>query len=471
MSISRVLADLTIRTNDEDIPQSSYEFARKMLLDTIGYAFAGMKAPGITELVSLERELSAPGNGTVFSSGERLALPSAAYCNAAMVHALDFDNNYPGADIHILSIVLPIALACSEERDRNGRELLSAMILGVEAAARIAKPYMRARKQHRYFLTTSLVGGWGGVATAARLLGLSVGETVNAFGIYYAHTCGNRETLLEKKLTKRMQPAIAAKAALYSALLAARGFTGPEDTFEGKAGFYRLYTLDDPPAEEAFRAPPEPYGIEELVVKRFPTCGIHHANIVSALHLKQKHGFQYEDIEKVEFFLREGGNTLVSMPFTTGDIPQIDAQFSAPYAIALALNKGEVHIRDFLNEAISQDRNSIDLATRTVEVTRFADIRPTAYPEAEKKCNYTKVYLRNGDIFEHGSRGAEFNNPNAMDLPGVERKFRQCLSIHPNADKGRADRIVDAVKSFEEIEDVRGFVLELTQTEEPPAPR
>lgn len=463
MSISHILASLTIRAKDEDIPQSSYAFARKMLLDTIGCAFAGMKAPGIAELVSLERELSAPGNGTVFSSGERLALPSAAYCNAAMIHALDFDNNYPRADIHILSIVFPIALACSEERGRNGRELLSAMILGVEAAARIAKPYIRARRQHSYFLTTSLVGGWGGVATAARLLGLSIEETVNAFGIYYAHTCGNRETLLEKKLTKRMQPAIAVKAALYSALLAAKGFTGPEDTFEGKAGFYRLYTLDNPPAEEAFRAIPEPYGIEELVVKQYPTCGFHHANIDSALHLKQKHGFRYEDIERVEFFLREGGKTLVSMPFTLGKTPQIDAQFSAPYAIALALNKGEVHVRSFLNEAILGDPDTIDLATRTVEVTRFAEIGSKAYQKAGNKCNYTKVYLRNGDILEHGSRGGEHSDPNAMDLPSVERKFRQCLSIHPNASKGLADRIVDAVKGFEEIEDVRGFLLELIE--------
>ena len=458
MYISKTLAEMALQTDTESIPASSFDAARKMLLDTLGCMLAGAEAPGIAPLLELERELAAPGSGTVIHYGDQLALPSAAFVNSTMAHALDFDNNYPGADIHILCIVVPVAFACAEERKCSGSEFLSAMILGVEAAARIAKPYMKVRRSHNYFLTTSLVGGWGGVATAARMLGLSVEQTVNAFGIYYAHTCGNRQTLLEKKLSKRMQPAIAARAALYSVLLAQKGFTGPEQTFEGKAGFYRLYTLDEPPSEDAFRAPPSPYGIEELVIKHFPTCGIHHGNVAAALELHQKHGIRYEDIARVEFFLCEGGNTLVSMPFHMGETPQIAAQFCAPYAIALALTKGEIHVRDFQNEAVKRDKKTADLARRTVEVTRFSDMKLATFPQAERGYRYIKVVLNNGDILEHASHVESLRE---MDLTGVEQKFRQCWSLYPGGNDTDAGRIIETVKAFDGVSCVKDFFRKL----------
>ncbi len=449
MSIARVLAELAVNTAGSAIPQSSRDAGVKMLLDTIGCAYAGMDAPGIAELNDLERELAARGVGTVFFSGSRLALPCAAFCNAAMIHAMDFDNNYPGADIHIMSIVVPVALACAEADARSGGECMDAVILGVEVAARIAKPYMRARRQHAYFLTTSLVGGWGGVAAAARLLGLSVPQTVHAMGIYYAHTCGNRQALLDQALTKRMQPAIAARAALYSALLARKGFTGPEYTFEGPGGFYSCYTLDPPPAGDEFRGSASLFGIEELVIKRFPTCGIHHANIISALHLRQRHGLRHEDIERVEFFLKEGGGTLVSMPFVPGAVPQIAAQFCAPYAIALALVRGGVRVRDFRNEVVVGARDVADLAKRTIERTGFADMRLRDYPVAKEGCRYTKVYLRDGTVLEHEchcSRAVQ--RVTDMNMADVEMKFRDCVSAGDTADRDRADRVRAAIRRF-----------------------
>jgi 2-methylcitrate dehydratase PrpD len=461
MSIARILSELAINTNSDDIPQSSYVAANKMFLDTLACVFAGIHAPGIAEITTLEQELSAAGNGTVFSSEKKLALPSAAFCNAAIIHAMDFDCNYPGADLHLLAIVTPIALACSEASNLSGHDCQSSIILGVEVAGRIAKQYMQAKRSHDYFLTTSLVGGWGGVAVAARLLGLSVEQTVNAMGIYYAHTCGNRQALLEKKLSKRMQPAIAAKAAFYSVLLAQKGFTGPEYTFEGKGGFYRCYTLDQPPAEKIFHTSTATFCIEELVTKPYPSCGFNHASIFSALHLKHKYAFQYADIERVEFFLVEGGNTLMSMPFTLGEIPQISAQFCAPYGIALALNKGEVNICDFSNEKILQDINTMDLASRTVEITHFADMNLKAYSKAEKWHRYIKVYLKNNEILEHGLAGGA--PLEAMGMSHVEEKFRQCMSANGETDPEPSKQIIAMVDHFQELKDVSKFVEYISQ--------
>ena len=460
MSIAHVLADLAVNTAGTAISRSGRDAATRMLLDTCACAFCGMDAPGVPELVGLESELSAAGAGSVFFTGRKLALPSAVLCNAAMIHALDFDNNYPAADIHILCIVVPVAFACAEETGADGRDCLAAMILGVEAASRIAKPYMRASRSHEYFLTTSLVGGWGGVATAARLLGLSAEQTVHAMGIYYAQTCGNRQALLERALTKRIQPAIAAKAAVYSVLLAERGITGPEHTFEGPGGFFRCYTQDPPPAEKDFVVP-SLGAIEELTVKHFPTCGIHHANIASAIRLKREHGFACDEIERAEFYLREGGQTLVSMPFIPGSVPQVAAQFCAPYAIALALSRGEVAIRDFNTSRILADRETADLARRTKEHTRFADMGLRHYPHPKPGCRYTKVILRDGRVLEHESPSAPLNDPASMGLDQIREKFRQCVGMYGEVDPAAADAMADAILAIESAAPVSDLIASI----------
>ena len=457
-SISQILSELTLNTLNSDIPESSYDAAVRMVLDTLACAYAGKHAPGIDELIGLEKEISAKGDGTVFFKRENW------HCHllhSAMIHAMDFDNNYPSADIHILSIVVPVAVACTESSGKSGRDFLSSIILGVEVAARIAKPYLAAKRSHSYFLTTSLAGGWGGMGTAARMFNLSISQTVNAMGIYYAHTCGNRQALLEKSLTKRMQPAIAAKSALYSVMLARKGFTGPEHAFEGSGGFYNCYTLDRPPQPASFLIPPAPFGIEELVIKKIPTCGIHQPCVVSAFYLRDKYNLKYTEIERVEFFLQEGGGTLVSMPFSENAIPQIAAQFCAPYAIALALTMGDANVRRFTNEAVIQDKETIDLARRTVEITRFSDMKLANYPQSKTYSRYLKVYLRNNKILEHEYSAVTLCEILTGDMAFVKNKLSQCLAVYGDVDPETVDRVVTAAIHLYNAKDITELVAVL----------
>lgn len=467
-SIARTLADWMLQTPLTDIPGSAWAAGEKMLLDTCACAYCGREAPGIPEVVALERTLGASGPAHVFFQDGALALPSAAYCNAAMIHALDYDNNYSAADLHILSIVVPVALACGEAVCADGERTLAAIIMGVEAAARIAKPYKRARRTHDYFLTTSLAGGWGGVAAAACLMGINADQFVDAMGVYYAHTCGNRQALLERALTKRIQPAIAAKAAVYAVLLAQRGFTGPERLFEGPGGFYPCYTLDPPPPVEAF-ATRGCRSIEELSVKRFPTCGVHHANIASALHLRRHHAFSADDVERVDFFLNEGGGTLVSMPYEPGRVPQIDAQFCAPYAIALALDKGAVSVRDFTPRRISQNRATDRLARRTCEQIHFSDLGLRDYDAPLPDFKYTKVTLRDGRVLEHGCASRPLNDPEATTLDDVRGKFRECAGMHGDVDAAAVERRMARILAIRRETAVSGWVEATLGTPLPPA--
>ena len=63
----------------------------------------------------------------------------------------------------------------------------------------------------------------------------------NATGIAYSLSSGNFQCILDGSLTKRMQPAFAARAGVEAAIFASRGITGAKNVLEGKFGLYPLY--------------------------------------------------------------------------------------------------------------------------------------------------------------------------------------------------------------------------------------
>lgn len=461
MSISAQLAKLTLAEDMNDAA-TAYAAAKRLMLDTIGVAAAGADAPGLQALLDLQTSLGGKPQATVLFHGLRLPLPDAAFINSVMIHALDYDDVHSAANLHIMSTVFPSALGCGEFADRDGQQLLEAVILGIEVAARIGRPRKYSKVGHNCFLPSSMIGGFGATAAAARLMGLTEEETVNAFGIFYAHSSGNRQALVERKLTKRMQPAIAAKAAVYSALAAKHGITGPKHVFEGKCGLYRLLAVEPPP-ESHFGGMPLTFEVENVSVKEYPTCGGQHAAIRAALMLHQRHRFRYQEIEAVDLFLGTG-DSLVGMPFRIDSDPQADAQFCAPYAVALALVRGDVSVTRFSNESIRSDKRVIELAGKMNIIERW-DWSRAAFPLVEGMGEWAcspqlvRVRMTNGEALEQACTPHEVKE-SFRTFEAVIGKFRDCSEHAAEMSAPRTDAIIDQVRHFEDVQSVRSFAEE-----------
>jgi len=218
------------------------------------------------------------------------------------------------------------------------------------------------RRQHGGFLNATVAGGYGTAAAACRLLGLDLGQTVNALGIYHSQNCGNRQALYDHTLTKRIQPGWAARNSIWAALLAERGLTGPERIFGGSCNLFLLYGANKPPWPE----PEDVVGIRDeweaewTSIKRFCSCGAMHA----AFDLANDNDLKPEDIDRVLLFLGKGKNPMVGVPWEMGPNPQVDAQFCAPYRVALALNRRTATIAAMSDEAIRADVETQKLAKR-----------------------------------------------------------------------------------------------------------
>ena len=246
MNASRALAELAVETPDSALGETADTAIRHLILDTLGTAIAGWEAPGVPSVVRTVNRWGGMPEATVWTYGGRLPTPNAAFANSCMVHAMDYDDVHHETSLHLMSSLLPAVLAVAELRHSTGRELMTAVALGIEVAVRIGL-IAKERKMPLGHLPSSTIGIFGTTAACCRLLGLDVEKTVSAMGIAYAQTSGNRQALLEFTLTKRMQPAFAARSAPWASFLALDGISGPHRALEGEAGFFRLYVGCEPP--------------------------------------------------------------------------------------------------------------------------------------------------------------------------------------------------------------------------------
>src|SRR5262249_43053185 len=141
----------------------------------------------------------------------------AALVNGFLAHVLDFDDTFTDTVLHPTAPVLPAALAVAEQEGRSGAELLAALTLGIEIAARLAEAISPSHYEAGWHITGT-VGQVGAAGAASCLLRLPVEQTACALGLAAAQPTGLRENF--GALAKAFHPGKAAQNGLLAALLA-----------------------------------------------------------------------------------------------------------------------------------------------------------------------------------------------------------------------------------------------------------
>ncbi|MBT3378407.1 MAG: MmgE/PrpD family protein [Lentisphaerae bacterium] len=452
MTYTEILTDIGLNTRTDDITPSAFSATKKMVLDSLGCAIAAKGCPGVADVLEQLRDWGGKAEATVLLFGDRIPAPAAIFANATLIHALDYDDIHIPGTLHIMSIILPTALAAAEMGGASGREMLAAVAMGVEVAGRLGT-VARNHRRGGGFLPSSLDGGFGAVATASRLLGLTPAQCVNAMGINYAQTSGNRQALHDMTLTKRIQPALAARAAMFSVALARRGFTGAHRALEGKSGYFKVYldgTLCEP---DELSAAYDWYQIERLVVKRWTSCGACHSTQAAAERLVREENVKPDEIDRVELF-GCGPGGLVGNPFEIGDSPQVDAQFNVAYGVALALLRGAALPRDYADEAVLADTEVVELTKRITYIKRPEDVppepeRPVDYPRYSTGYHGLVVHTKSGRRLMRAQCPAQTFAPGADTFESVLGKFRECAVVGGGCSPERTEAIIEEVRTLD----------------------
>src|SRR5699024_8458854 len=132
--------------------------------------------------------------------------------------------------------------AVGEMTGASGRDVLAAIVAGIEVCCRIGNALDPTEHYARGFHPTATAGTFGAAAAAGRLYGLSADRMVSAFGVAGSQAAGSLQFLMNGAWNKRYQVGAAGMNGVIAATLAKSGFHGSDEALEGRHGFLKGYS-------------------------------------------------------------------------------------------------------------------------------------------------------------------------------------------------------------------------------------
>lgn len=423
--------------------------AKQSTLDTLGVILgaSGLQdaVPGILRLM---RDWGGKGESTVLGFGGKLPAHSAAFVNGAMAHGLDFDDHLPEGH-HPSSALVPALLAVAERLGGvSGRDFIVALAVGQDIFARLRK-YVVWKQD---WFMTPVVGALATAAACGRLLGLSEREIVSALGIACMQSAGTMQVAYGTGGELRGTYAgFAAQTGVFAAHLAQAGLTATSAPLEGKAGFLEVYFGGEYDRAAMTADLGVRYEGATILFKLWPSCGISHGYIDAVLKLLGGPG-RGDEIERIEVIGGDFAKQL-SEPIEQRRRPPsgVDAKFSIPYTVALAVVRGTVGVGDF-DETRRADPDVGAVADKIVFVEDEAFSWSSELPPAA-----VRVTLKTGEVLEGSTTHAE--TPGSTEHPlgwdALIEKFRDCaLHAQNEVSAERLQYVIDAVGALDEVDDV-----------------
>jgi 2-methylcitrate dehydratase PrpD len=287
----------------------------------------------------------------MFVFGGKFPARHAAWVNAGMAHARDYDDSQDTAVLHAGVSSVPAAIAAGQLRGAlSGPDLIAAIAAGLEVTCRLGLA-TKLDLIESGFIYTSLLGYFGANAAAGRAFGLTEAEMLNAFGIVSSSAAGNHQVTRDASLMKRLQPGLAAQAALVAVQLARRGIRGAQGVFEGADGFFRVYLRGAVRNDLGRR-----FELMNLSYKPYPCCRDVHTAIDAVLEVRARVRRPANDIERIRVGVTAPGYQMVCVPEPVRVAPRtiVEALFSIPYAVAASWIDGGLGIGHFSDEGLKR---------------------------------------------------------------------------------------------------------------------
>ena len=412
------LSEFSHALHFDTIPREVRENIALRVLDTVGIALASTREDFAPSVLGLA-ETWGGGDCTVIGAKIRASVPMAILANGSLAHGLDYD------DAHILSIckpsavVVPTALALGESMGLDGATILTAMAAGYETMTRLgmaASGEFHARGWH----ATAVCGTFAATVVAGKCLALSASELTAALGIAGSFASGVLECLEDGSWVKRLHAGWAGHSGAVAAGLARRGFTGPATILEGRFGLYRTFLGSVPDSARITGDLGSRWETLQVAFKPYPCCHYNHAYMDCAARLRREHAVTPEAIDSVECLVPAPEVPIVCEPLAAKRRPRTayDAQFSLPYAVAVALVEDEVGIESFSPERI-QDERLLALAARVRYTVTQASTFPKSFP------GRLVIRMRDGRVLEAEEPFNRGSAENPLGRDDIVAKFRQ----------------------------------------------
>src|ERR1700682_6631637 len=398
------------------LSQEAVYQAKRFLLDSAGCALGGYQQHDVKIALAVLDEIAGRGLATVIGTGKRIDPVSASLANALMIRCMDYNDIYWKQDPSHPSDIFPAGMVCCERARSDGKELIVGFVLGDEVEMRLCEaafPGIRERGWHHATLTAFV-----SPIVAGRALHLSWEQIQHAIGISASRHC-TMGAVTAGKLTmmKNTVDPMATQSGVLAALLAERGYTGPEHVIDGKEGLthcfgpsWKLNLLNEGLGESL--------RITQCGMKAFAIYALTHTPISAVLDIVKSNDLKPEQVEKVQIRSLARAADILSDPSKYDPRSKETADHSLPYVIAAAIADRQVTPVQFEMKKIMDP--TIRAQLKKVEVV--------ADPEIEKVFPALQRVIVNLTTTDGGTFTKQLDHPkgdprNPLSDDEVEEKF------------------------------------------------
>ena len=416
---TEMLAAYSCRLTFEDLGPKTVHQVKRTLVDTIGCAMGGFVSEPGKIARGMASSISSSTPSRVLGTSEYTSPDMAGFTNGVMVRYLDCNDSYFSPGGGHPSDMIPAVLALADPMITDGRTVVTAIALAYEVFCRLSDQVV--------------VGdlGWdqgifsviGAACGAGRILGLDQDKMGHAISLAVTPALPLAVTRSgELSMWKGCATAASTRSAVFAAMLAAEGMTGPGEPFEGRRGLWeqavgKPVEIDDFPLG-AIRTDDDPFRITQTIVKSYPSQIHTQAPIGLALALAKE--VSLGDIRSIHIdTYHTAASSASSEPEKWDPKTRETADHSIPFLVAAAFQEGAITPSSFTPMLIADTTKRETMAKMTLS----EDPEFTAKFPSEYNCRITVTDLAGNEHTAHTSYSKGHKN-NPLDDNEMEGKFR-----------------------------------------------
>ena len=491
------LTENILRTRFEDIDRETIDNTRRRVLDMIGCAIGGANTPDNAALAELVKDWGGKPEASILAFGIQAPAHNAALVNCVFGRTFDrgpltniiHGKRYPN---HTTETTILTALALGEIKGINGKEFMTAIIVGDDLASRL-----HIASDHNQPGQVSSPGGggqppavrgttapFGAAAIAGRLLGLNSAQLKRAFGLTVIMMGGGGSMMAagpvakptaaaaskpagppavwsgvkdpnfiaamtrggyEETTSVKLNNGLEAQKGIVAAQMAKAGWTGVKNAFFGNGGYYsRIESVNHP--ERVIEYLGKEYYVEQ-VFKPYPGGKPTHAPTDAALAVARKNDINVDNIAEVILHLSPPATAMhYAKPYVVGEYPTMNALWSYYYAVASALVRKASNNSSYTEEAILDPR-----VQNLIKKVKLADLDKPVGVEVE-------VVMNDGKRYSEYVRTASGEPTTPMSWDDLVAKFMEQVEFSGMVSREKAERLVALLEKLENVDNVNRIV-------------
>jgi len=433
-TVKRLVA-FAARARYENLSATTVHETRRHLIDTFASALGAFDEPVSVMSRAVAARYRSDDQARVWGSDIITTPELAAFANGVMTRSLDVSDTYLGKSRGHPSDMIPGLVAVAEMEHADAKALINAIVLAYDVYCSFCKH------------VDINSGGWdqpvytvlGCALGAAKLMKLDDEATGHALSLALTPNLALSQARRGSLSSwKGCAGANGSRNAVFAALLAKEGFTGPGEVFEGSGGFWDAVGHSDWPL-------PDTPMIGETRTKSLPVCYHGQSSVFAAIELREKVDLkQIEEIQvdgyQVAVFMM-GGDASRWAPTT-----RETADHSLPYCVAIGLLDGELTSASFAEERLRDP--AVAELMRKVKVSEDPALS-AQYPEGAP--GRVSIRMKSGEQHVVEIRYPKGHEKSPMGDAEIESKFRDlCSGV---LGKDGCSRALEALWRVEEITD------------------